>query len=80
MGNPTADYLAVKWLRKRYTPKVEMIVVYGATIKALTAIQRLMRAGIPGTRLMAVLPDTETVIDEIEEASVGVPCVLVFWW
>lgn len=72
MGNPSADILAMKWLRKRYTPKVEIIVVYGSTIKALTAIQRLMRAGISGSRLMAVLPDSATMIDEIEDALVGV--------
>lgn len=71
LGNPTADFLAVKWLRKRYTPKVEIIVIYGSTIKALTAVQRLVRAGIPCNRLMAVLPDSASMIDEIEEASVS---------
>ncbi len=70
LGNPSADLLAVRWIRKRYASKLEAIVVYGTVIRTFTAIARLLKSGISAGRLVAVLQDSETFINEIEDAAV----------
>lgn len=71
LGNPCADLLAVRWIRRRYSSKMEAIVVYGTVIRALTAVARLMRSGVAASRLVVVLPDSESCITEIEDETVA---------
>lgn len=71
LGNPSADLLAVRWIRKRYSSKMEPVVVYGTVIRAFTAVARLLRSGVAASRVVTVLQDSESFISEIEDSVVS---------
>jgi len=53
LGNPKADYIAVKWLKAQ--PRNPQIVVYGSVFQGLNAVGRLLKYGIDPSLITIVL-------------------------
>lgn len=71
LGNPAADLLALKWIRKRYTPKFDSsVVVYGSALNVFHASSKLIRLGIAAQRIVAVIPELAIYLAGVDDQVV----------
>lgn len=73
LGNPSADLLAVQWAQRRTANKNDPIVIAGSALKALTAAQGLIRAGIPASKIICVTSDADNRIAGCGSSTVSSP-------
>lgn len=75
MGCPLTDAEALNYVSKSNNDDPEVIVVYGSAIKCLTAVSRLLKAGISFGRIVAVVKDAPGCIDDVVDPAVSWVCI-----
>eukprot|EP01038_Epipyxis_sp_PR26KG_P007433 gene7433-10129_t len=74
LGNPSADLLALKWIRKRYNPNKALetsIMISGTALKVLSAVSKLTKLGISQQRIVAVISDYESMMEDITDVKIA---------
>ena len=69
LGNPTADLLALRWVRRRHS-RPDPIVIYGDALKAFGCAAKLMRYGVPPTKIVVVVSEESPQFADIEDSTV----------
>lgn len=72
LGNPTADLLALRWVRRRHS-RPDSIVVYGDALRAFGCAAKLMRYGVPSNKIVVVVSEESPQFSAIEDSTVRVP-------
>lgn len=69
LGNPSADFLAVKWIKKR-SPKADPIAIFGNYLDALCATTRLLSLGVEAKRIAMVVPDEPSSLEGVDDKNI----------
>lgn len=64
IGNPSADNLAISWLKRRSTIKNDNIAISGIFIKVMTAAQGLIARGYDPSKLVCIIEEKQDTIEE----------------
>ncbi|RYH29030.1 DUF4821 domain-containing protein [archaeon] len=63
LGNPSADLIALSYVKKRTASRAESVVIAGKAIKVLVAAESLVRAGVDPNKIACVVNDVPSLIE-----------------
>mmetsp|Transcript_16681 Transcript_16681/g.28251 ORF Transcript_16681/g.28251 Transcript_16681/m.28251 type:complete len:1262 (-) Transcript_16681:1911-5696(-) len=73
LGNPSADILALKYIRKRYPSRSDDVVVAGSGLPVFAAVAKLLKIGIDPMRITLVEREEEGRISGLKEKAITDP-------
>eukprot|EP01037_Dinobryon_pediforme_P018940 gene18940-19279_t len=68
LGNPTADLLALRWVKRRNN-RGDPIVVYGEALRAFCCAAKLIRSGIPPNKIVVAVSEESPFFASIDDTS-----------